>query len=627
MKRLAALLVVVLLLAGLGFALLPALLSSDIAKKRIAEQITQWTGRPVTFSGEPEITLYPRPTIRLTDVAIGDRNDPGKAFMVMDQLTGTVGLLPLLLGRVEFSEFDLARPQIALRVDRSGRRNWTDLGGLIGIRVAETADEAADPQARRASAADAIKLGRFVIHDGTVTFDDARRNGHETLSAVDLDISWPSTSAAATARGSFVWRGEKVEAKGSIADPLELIAGGESSARFAVASTPLRASFSGTAATGPALQLRGEVSVTTPSVRRAADWMGKPLGEASTLGVGSVSGNGNFNAGILTITDASVELDGNRGEGVLALDLAEGTPAVQGTLAFDTFDLSPYVEAFAASLRTAGGMAAPIDIPLVDGVNYDLRLSAGRMLVGAARLDRIAASAVVTDGRLALNLGEAQFHNGRIQAMIEGDLHHEPPSFVARASVAGVAVEPALRQLFGISSVTGTGSASLEVAGEGGSWGTLLEDTAGTATVDITAGSIDGIDLKRTVEAFDASDRDGPPTRGATAFQQLHAELGLGGGQIRTRTVTADGPNFGMSFRGWASLFQPTVSGRGALILKAAAGGQALVTIPFVLGGTWLEPTLGASFDQLFRQHVRSGISPTREPPTDRAIPAGAELD
>jgi uncharacterized protein involved in outer membrane biogenesis len=53
----------------------------------------------VTSIGDPVIALYPRPTVRIEGVVIADADGSGRPFVTVEQLTGTVRLLPLLLGR------------------------------------------------------------------------------------------------------------------------------------------------------------------------------------------------------------------------------------------------------------------------------------------------------------------------------------------------------------------------------------------------------------------------------------------------------------------------------------------------------------------------------------------------
>ena len=87
------------------------------------------------------------------------------------------------------------------------------------------------------------------------------------------------------------------------------------------------------------------------------------------------------------------------------------------------------------------------------------------------------------------------------------------------------------------------------------------------------------------------------------------ASLGeaIAGGEISTRDFHAEGENFRIDLAGEASLFDPTVSGRGTLTLGKPGATAAARSLPFELGGTWQEPEL---FPDLGRIINRSEVAP-----------------
>ncbi len=185
MKRLAIILAAVIVLVTGILIVAPLFIPEELARARIAEQIEQWIGRPVTFTGEPAISFFPRPTVRLENVAIADGDGSDETFISVDELIGTVRLLPLLFGHVEVSSFRLERPTISLRVDESGATNWT-FEGTLGDRV----DEAFGVNEDTGNDVNEVALGRFRIIDGTVTYSEPGAP-LAVISDVSLDIDWP----------------------------------------------------------------------------------------------------------------------------------------------------------------------------------------------------------------------------------------------------------------------------------------------------------------------------------------------------------------------------------------------------------------------------------------------------
>ena len=87
--------------------------------------------------------------------------------------------------------------------------------------------------------------------------------------------------------------------------------------------------------------------------------------------------------GTIALTGANLELDGNVAEGVLTF-AADGRQTLQGTLAVDHLDLTPYLSTL--RLLTAADREwsrTRLDLDGLSTVDLDLRLSAGKVTIGA----------------------------------------------------------------------------------------------------------------------------------------------------------------------------------------------------------------------------------------------------
>ena len=80
-------------------------------------------------------------------------------------------------------------------------------------------------------------------------------------------------------------------------------------------------------------------------MRRVARWFGMPVASADGLNAAAVKGQINWARRTFAVEDAKVALDGNEAAGALVLNLAGERPLIDGTLAFNALDLTPYVEA------------------------------------------------------------------------------------------------------------------------------------------------------------------------------------------------------------------------------------------------------------------------------------------
>jgi AsmA protein len=578
--------ILAILVICVGFVLIaPKLVTIEAVRRSITREVAGWSGRTLTFDGTPMVAFTPYPTVTFEKVRIGS-NSNAQPLVEMDSLQAELSLMSLLVGHVRPSVLVLEKPVFRFAVNDRGVANWTLPRALKGD----------------------SELGRLIVHSGTLHYV-AGEKPEILLSSVNADINWPDPSATASVKGSAVWQDENFDFNGSIGTPLDLVGGNPAALRFAIASTPLRASFNGTIRNLAQPDGEGQLSVTTPSIRRLASFFDMPMGEGSTLGSASIESQANLAAGILTFADAKISVDGNEGEGVLSLDLAGAKPSIQGTLAFESLDLSAYAEALARAVAAA--RAAPDQPFAVSALNegdVDLRVSASQVLLGNARLGRTAASATIRDDRLTLSVGEAQLYGGRLSASLSATLKDEAASTSLQGRVDGLPVRAALSDLFGISQVDGTGSGTVNLSAHGTSWNGLMASLSGSGQAKITEGTFDGINIGALSQQITADGTiSGNLLGGSTKFTQADGSFQISSDQVTAAPIAVKGNGYAINLTGEAPLQASTVSARGTLeIDRGAAPASTTITVPFIIGGSWAHPTLVPDFSGLSRRSERA---------------------
>ena len=588
MKRIAILAVIAVGLAGLVALAVPPVVSPDLIKQRIAERISSATGRTVTLAGEPSLSIYPHLAVTIDRLTIANPEGMGDdPFVVADEVTTRLRLLPLLIGRMELDAFELVRPRVHLISDGDGRTNWVmprdDADGRLAI---------AD-----------LALGWLHIADGTVVYDDLKAKHHEELSEVDLGITWTGTASAASGNGKLQWRGETIEFNGSVVSPLDLFAGKGSPVRFAIASTPLRMSFNGKALGLDGADFEGDASVNTPSLRKVVAWLGTPLGTGPILGPASIEGRLSWHGSGLSFSKASFNLDGNQATGVAAIDFAGARPAVQGTFAAAKLDLSPYFEAARADMSANGPWPfAATRLPIADLVDCDLRLSVGEVLIGAMRLTKLGATGTIKDGAVTVNIGQAKVYGGALGATIAAEMAGDTLAMHVKATLDGALTQAPLKDLLDIGVLSGKANASIDIDGRGATWGELAHSIAGKASIAIADGTLNGIDLKEiAARMVDPLAEPMPPGDGSAAFGKLAATLTIANSVLSTGDLTLEGKDYTVALSGRGSLITGSVEANATLATKAGDGR----TIPLAITGTWRAPLIAPR--QLTLQDAGSG--------------------
>jgi AsmA protein len=326
------------------------------------------------------------------------------------------------------------------------------------------------------------------------------------------------------------------------------------------------------------------VSLVVPSLARFAAWTGAPFGDGRLVGAGSIAGRMSLAAGMLNLGEATVDFDGNAGEGALTATMIDGKPSLQGTLDFARFDLTPYLAAVSDAVDADGAwLGTPIRLPLLDAAHVDLRLSAGQAVAGATEIGPVAASLLVKQGKLLVDVGEAHLGGGLVEASVSAEMVGSGLAGKISIKIENLPAQTAVG-LFGIAGVTGIASATVDLAGTGVTWGDLFEDLAGAASVNLVEGTVDGFDLKLLPQMV--ADPSAVPEGGSTSFAVASGTFAVGDGVVATQDLTADGPAFELALTGRAWVAAPAIEARGVLTVL----GEPPQEVPFLVNGTWRAP-------------------------------------
>lgn len=203
-----ALIVAVLLAA-------PLLIDAESFKPRIAAAIRDVTGRDLAIAGPVKLRLLPSPVVEAADIRLSNMPGGKAASMVeAKSLRMTVGLFPLLSGRLDISELKLVEPRIALEVTADGRANY-DFAPAASRQPA--AAGAAPPKA--AGEGYRITAERIVVENGTVSLIDARAKREVRLEQIALTASLQGLPAPATLNVTMVANGVRLALEVNLAAP------------------------------------------------------------------------------------------------------------------------------------------------------------------------------------------------------------------------------------------------------------------------------------------------------------------------------------------------------------------------------------------------------------------------
>lgn len=573
MKRIAWILAVVLGCALALLVLLAALVPRAALKAQMSEQIASWTGRDVSLRGEPEIHLFPSLSVTLNDVHVAGPEGMDDAEVIsMDRLTGTVRLLPLLIGRIEIASYAMIRPLVRLVRDGKGRRNWDFDSGAAALQLAFEGD---------------VPLGDFTLEGGTIVYEDRMWGDGERLDSVNLSVGWPSVRNPVAISGSGIWRGELVTASGKAAAPFAFLNGRATPVDLRFESAPMNIVLTGQADEYPSAKITGSLQLSTPSLRRFASWLGSAIGPGSTLGQASGSGSAAIDRNGLSVENAEFALDGNTATGALKVAISPKLD-ITGTLAFDALDLSPYFDGFSTAVATSPDwrrVALPTD--WFGGMNADIRLSANAVQIETLAASSAAASAMLHECRLEIGLARALFGGGSIAGTlaITGAQKGRPATAEAQLRGSDIAFAVPAATLGLPLSASGTTSLFVDLSTKGPDLGAMLGGLSGAARLSVTNAKVPLFGISQVARAAAGGAAPEQPAPGQ-ALELVPVSAASAGLRFSSSVLTLDHgevvtPSYAASVQGWIGLLDGSLGLNGTVTPGGTAATQMPSLTPF----------------------------------------------
>jgi AsmA protein len=579
-KRLGFAAAVVAAAAIAALVILPWLLPAEAVRKAVQAEIRAVTGLDPVLRGEVSVSLFPASAVSFDDVMLGANT--GAPALTAEHVVARLRFFPLLIGRIEIADVSLVRPTIAIIFNDDRSSNWSDHIETLARNLKSGPDRPAS-------------FSEIRITDGTVILRDEAYKILETISNVEMALAWPSISRSFAATGRFAWHDEPIDATVSLTDFAAALQGERSGLKLRLAGAPLKLAFDGYISHRPTLKMEGTLATYAVSFRDTLHWAGQQPPPGGGFGRFALKAQTNVVGGIISLSGVNIELDGNTGEGVLTFD---GRQSLQGTLAAEGLDLTPYVSAvrlLAAGER--GWDSKPIALDGLEGVQLDLRLSAARVNVANVKLGRTAVAANLRDGNLAVAVGESQAFGGVVRGTFGLAKSSTGTDFKAQLQFADVDLEQCLGEMFGIRRLEGKGNLGFAIDSSGRSVYDLTKGLNGTASLTSRKGAIAGFNVEQLLKRIERRPLSGSGEfrTGKTPYETLIVNLRITQGMANVEDVRMEGPNVGLALAGSASIPERDLDLRGtASLLATSTSGTAAPAfeLPFMVQGPWDDPII-----------------------------------
>jgi AsmA protein len=579
-------------MAGAGLLTLVSLfISAETARDAVKAEIRAVAGLEPVLRGTASVSVFPFGTVSFDDVTIGE-DAAGNKALTADRLTARLRFFPLLIGKIQVSDVTLVRPTLSVVLEPGRKSNWTSLSKTLSAALRPSPDRTAS-------------FSEIRIDHGTVVIRDDAREIAETISNIEGSLAWPSLFRSFAATGRFDWRGEPVDASLSIGDFVAALDGDPSSIKLRLTGAPLKLAFEGQFSSRPTWKIEGTVAADAASLRDAVRWAGHKQLPGGGFGRFSLKAKTDLVGNNLALSAVNIELDGNAAEGVLTF-ASDGRQTVQGTLAAEAIDVTPYVSA----VRLLAGddrewNAMPITLDNLAGVDLDLRLSAAQVKLSGTKLGRTAIAANLRGGQLTVTVGESQSFGGIIKGSF--DLAKSQPGADVKAQMQflDVDLQNCLGALLGLQRLEGKGNLAFNIEGSGSSVMAVTKTLTGSASLTGMKGAVTGVNVEQLLRRLERRPLSGGGDyrSGRTPYDKLTVALSIAKGTVSADDVRMDGQAIRLNLAGKASI--PTrdldFTGTASLIPTGTAEGSGF-ELPFMVRGAWDNPLMLLDTQSLIRR-------------------------
>jgi AsmA protein len=594
LKRLAIAVAAILAAAFITLVALSILIPAASVRDAVQSEIRAVTGLDPMLGDDISLSLFPSGAVTFHKVMLGDNRSTEPA-VTADELTARLRYFPLLAGRIEIADVTLLHPTINVTFAANGVSNWAGFVDSLAHALAPNADH------------HAASFSEIDIQDGTVVVHDVAKNATEQLENVAFQVAWPSISRSFGANGRFVWNDQPVEASLTLSDFFAALTGDRSGLKLRISGAPLQVAFDGWASAEPTLKIEGALGVDAPSLRDALRWTGSSKLPFGGFGRFTLRAQSDIGGGIAALSNVNVEVDGNAAEGALSLS-TDGHHLVQGTLAADALDLTPYLSGVRLLARNERNWdVLPIRLDGFGDLNLDLRLSAASIKLGSAQLGRTAVAANMHNGKLDLTVGEAQAFGGTIKGTLGFNAAESGISVASHMQFADVDLNDCLGQIFALRKLTGRGNVAINVEGSGASVMGVTHTLNGTASLTARSGALSGMNIEQLLRRLQRRPLSGSGDfrSGSTPFDEIAVNLKIDRGTVVVEDMHIDGPAVKLAVGGQASVPTRDLDLKGVATLVATANADEF-DLPFVVQGPWDDPIMLPDAQALIR---RSGAA------------------
>ena len=326
---------------------------------------------------------------------------------------------------------------------------------------------------------------------------------------------------------------------------------------------------------------------------------------------GSLAGD-RFDITRLALRGTSSRVDG---KGTLSsIERLEGRVEAKG----DPLDLDELMAITSAFTSTAGSAGqTPGAMPM----RLAISLTATKGKFAAYTFNDLSTDVQLTRGNVRLAPLAVRVFGGRFNGQLEVDTAASVPQLRLNGRVDGLDVAQLMKANGSAGGITGTFGGTVALSASGADAPTVLQTAHGTIAAAIVNGTIEHLDLVRTVVLAFGKPSGAPPPGSGSAFSRLGGTFALARRTLTSDDVSLTARDFDVNGRSTLQLSTGALDARGNVALSRELTSQAgtdlrryaqqdgRVIVPAVIGGTIDRPSVSvdvqAAAARAFQNEIR----------------------
>lgn len=635
-------------------------------RDRIEKAVYENTGRELEIEGDVGLSVFPWLAVEIGRTRLG--NAPGfgdEDFAGFESARLSVRLMPLILGRrVAIGTAAIDGFRLDLRIDKQGRRNWSDL--LAGD---AEADERARQRAERPGQASfdisgvdisdasityvhapkgdryaftnaGLKLGRITAEgdevpiEGGLTFD-VQPAGYSGTMELDTSVRFD------TEAGAVIFGGSSLSAmiEGIAAEPTRLAFGTGGIEVDTVAKTaavqPVELSILGIDVSADVQPFSYAETIKPQAVIRIDQFSPRELmrllgaeapatADPAALTRVTMEAKASVAEDLVRLTDLRISLDDTSFSGSMTVPF-DSAGRFFAKLDGDAINLDRYMEP--APEKGASGTTdeAPIRIPadLLRPLNVRAELTLGSVQMAGLLLEGVAVTVNAKDGKLRINPITSKLFGGTYSGDITIVSSGSVPTLSVDETVQGIDLAKLAKAMFDQENITGSIAGNFRLGGSGQNMAEIQQTLGGTMSFELKDGTYEGTDvwyeLRRARAVLKKETPPQPVLPARTKFSMVKASGVVKNGVMRNEDLVAELPFMTLTGRGDVNIPNGTVdyTMQARVLSKPEAMEGATpeeikdltkAVIPLKITGSLASPTVRPDVESLLRQRVEEEI-------------------